>query len=59
MLWLYRDLQTFYEISIFRATQKMTKVTKVTKSDPLSPTLTTVLVILFQMTILKALASTC
>ena len=40
MLWLDRDLKTFYEISIFRATQKMPKATKVTKSDLLSTILT-------------------
>ena len=35
-LCLGQDLKTLFRISIFRATQKMTKVTKVAKSDPLS-----------------------
>ena len=54
-LCLGQDLKTLFRISIFRATQKMTKVTKVAKSDPLSTILTRVLVILLQMMILKAL----
>ena len=57
MLWLNRSLNTVYEIFIFRTTQNMTKVTKVTNSDPLSTILTRVLVILFEMMILKALTS--
>ena len=50
-VWLDRDLKTFYEISIFWTTQKMTK------SDILSTILTRVLVILFQMMNLKVLSS--
>ena len=61
MLWLDWDSKyirkAFYEISIFRTTQKMTKVTKVTKPDPLSTILTRVLLIPFQMMIIKALTS--
>ena len=57
MLWLDRDLKTILQISIFWTTQKMTKVTKVAKSDPLSSILSRVLVILFLLMILKALAS--
>ena len=57
MLWLDRSLNTVYEIFIFRTTQNMTKVTKVTNSDSLSTILTRVLVILFEMMILKALTS--
>ena len=44
MLWLDRYLKTFYEISIFRITQKMTKVAKL---DPLSTILVRASVILF------------
>ena len=54
---LDRDLKTFYEISVFWTTQKMTKVIKITKSDSLSTILTRVSVIVFQMMILKALTS--
>ena len=56
MLWLDQDLKTFYEISIFRTTQKITKETKVTKSDPIS-TILRVCVILLQINILKVLTS--
>ena len=45
MLWLDQNLKIFYEISIFRTTQKMTKVAEL---DPLSSILTRALVILFQ-----------
>ena len=55
MLWLDQNVEIFYEISIFRTTQKMTKVTKVAKLDPLSTILIRVLIILFQMMIIKAL----
>ena len=58
MLWLDQDLKTFCKISTFRTTQKMTKVTNDTKSDTLLTVLTKVLVILFEMSILKALTST-
>ena len=57
ILWLDQNLKIFYKISIFRTTQKMTKVTKFAKSDPLSTILTRVLVILFQVMIIKALTS--
>ena len=57
MLWLDQKVEIFYEISIFRTTQKMTKVTKVAKLDPLSTILIRVLIILFQMMIIKALTS--
>ena len=57
ILWLDRDLKTFYKISIFQTIQQLTKVTKVTKSDALSIILTRVLVILFQIMILRALMS--
>ena len=57
MLWLDQNVDIFYEISIFRTTQKMTKVTKVAKLDPLSTILIRVLIILFQMMIIKALTS--
>ena len=56
MLWLDQDLKTFYEISIFRTPQKMTKEIKVTKSDPIS-TILRVFVILLQMNILKVLTT--
>ena len=57
MLWLDQNVEIFYEISIFRTTQKMTKVTKVAKLDPLSTILIRVLIILFQMMIIKVLTS--
>ena len=57
MLWLDQNVEIFYEISIFRTTQKMAKVTKVAKLDPLSTILIIVLIILFQMMIIKALMS--
>ena len=34
MLWLDQNLKTFYETSIFRTTEKMTKVAKITNSNP-------------------------
>ena len=46
MLWLDQNLKIFYEISIFRTTQKMKKITKVAKLDPLLTILTRDLVIL-------------
>ena len=55
MLWLDQNVEIFYEIPIFRTTQKMAKVTKVAKLDPLSTILIRVLIILFQMMIIKAL----
>ena len=58
MLWLDQNLKIFYEISIFRTTQKMKKVTKVAKLDPLLTILTRDLVILFQMMIIRVLTST-
>ena len=57
MLWLDQNVEIFYEISIFRTTQKMAKVTKVAILDPLSTILIIVLIILFQMMIIKALMS--
>ena len=58
MLWLDQNLKIFYEISIFRTTQKMKKVTKVAKLDPLLTILTRDLVILSQMMIIRVLTST-
>ena len=52
ILWLDQDLKIFSKIFIFQTTQKMIKV-----SDPLSTSLTRVIVILFQMIILKELTS--
>ena len=57
MLWLDQNVEIFYEISIFRTTQKMAKVTKVAKLDPLSTILIIVLITMFQMMIIKALMS--
>ena len=58
MLWLDQNLKIFYEISIFRTTQKMKKVTKLAKLDPLLTILTRDLVILSQMMIIRVLTST-
>ena len=57
MLWLERELDTFCEIFIFWTIYKITKASKAMNSDPLSIILSRFLVILFQMTIIKALKS--